>query len=261
MQLILQKCDPADISWLDEYINIKELRVLPEIDSLSIANKEPVLYYDALGLSLKSTVDENSSPSRVDFQHPRIQHRLATSTRSEGLLKAVGLDKNSSQFSVLDATAGMGVDAYMLAASGCRVLMLEKSGIMAALLHDGLKRGRNSGDTRLCQELQNLTLKRVDSNDYLELIKAGQEETVDVITLDPMFPPRQKSAKVKKTMALMQEFLPPNEDIESLLGKACECAAKRVVLKRPGKMSKQPDPKPDFQIPGRACHFQVFLTG
>ena len=101
----------------------------------------------------------------------------------------------------------------------------------------------------------------VDAHEYLKLIQAGQAEAVDIITLDPMFPPRQKSAKVKKAMAMMQELLPPNDDIENLLEKACSCAGKRVVLKSPGKISKQSELKPDFQVPGRACHFQVFLTG
>ena len=261
MQLILQKCESADISWLDEFINFKELQVLSVIDSQQVVNNEPALFYDGHALSLNSSVDASSLPSYVDFNHPRVQYRLATSTRSEGLLKAIGLDKSSTQLSVLDATAGMGVDAYMLAASGCRVLMLEKSGVMAALLHNGLLRGRNSGEIKLNQELQNLSLNMVDSHDYLEFIKTGQEEAVDVITLDPMFPARKKSAKVKKAMAMMQELLPPNDDIESLLEKACSCAGKRVVLKRPGKISKQSDLKPDFQVPGRACHFQVFLTG
>jgi len=75
----------------------------------------------------------------------------------------------------------------------------------------------------------------------------------DVVYLDPMFPPRQKSAAVKKGMALLQELLETqhvnkgdddenddyeteriNEEIELLLA-ALECAQVRVVVKRPIK--------------------------
>lgn len=258
MQLILQKCDPADILWLDEFLDIKNLEIISEGISIPAETSGPIIHYDSKGLSMTFTQDQAVSPTRVDFLSKKLQHRLATTRRSEGLPKAAGLDKAKGPLSVIDATAGLGADAYILAALGCQVQMLEKSGLIAALLYDGLRRGLQEGAGDIRAHLGNMALVMADAHAYM----VSMEDDPDVITLDPMFPPRKKTARVKKDMALMQQLLPPNEDedIEQLLELACQRAKKRVVLKRPGKMEKHPKQKPDFQVPGRACHFQVFLT-
>lgn len=263
MQLIVQKCEPVDISILEECIDINHLGVIPQVLTLPEDYQGLVLRLDEDGLSLHSTAGSPARPTRIDFLSGKLRHRLETSRRSEGLLKAIGMDKYSLPLRVIDATAGLGTDGFVMAAKGCEVLMLEKSGVMAALLADGLRRGRHAGDAVTNEYFQRLSLECGDANDFFGR-QAFRESPPDVIYLDPMFPPRRKSAKVKKDMALMQQLLPPNEDVETLVQKAREIAAKRVVLKRPGKASKGTSRKggldPDFQVPGKACHFQVFLT-
>ena len=54
------------------------------------------------------------------------------------LFQAVGF--RSGRPTVLDATAGLGRDAFRLAYHGCRVTALERSPILFALLQDGLER-------------------------------------------------------------------------------------------------------------------------
>jgi 16S rRNA (guanine1516-N2)-methyltransferase len=218
-----------------------------------------VLRWDAEGLSLSAAAKPGVSPTRVDFLSGAVRHRLATSRKSAGLLKAAGLDKFRESPRVLDATAGLGIDAYSLAAMGCHVTLLEKSPVMAALLADGIRRGLSAGDADTRANLQRMTLHTEDAHVFMGQIPNSAQP--DVILLDPMFPPRQKSARVKKDMALMQQLLPANDDIETLLASARQLARKRVVLKQPGKDSRHADPKPDFEVPGKACHFQVFLTG
>lgn len=269
MQIYLQICEPASNSALDELINIKGLQRLTENEAPGAGVEGLILRSDATGLSLLAGEDSRTGATRVDFLDAGLRYRLKTSKKSEGLPKAVGLDKAQGGLTVLDCTAGLGIDAFILAAMGCRVTLLEKDPVMGALLQDGLYRAHNQGDAGIVSAIDNMTFSAVDAHDYLSSLSAMTAEAPDVITLDPMFPSRQKSAKVKKDMALMQRFLPPNEDVESLLEKALETAGKRVVLKRPGKVGKKPDNKalsgagrkPDFQVPGKACHFQVFLTG
>lgn len=256
MQLILEKCDEADILWLDEFLDFKNLEVVQEASSIPEDYSGLILRVDSRGVSLRSGLETQTSPTSVNFLSTRLHHRVNTSNRNQGLPKAVGLDKTRGCISVLDVTAGMGADAWSLAALGCKVHMLEKSGVMAALLFDGLKRANNEGSAEEKAILERLSMVRADAHEFLSALN----EKPDVITLDPMFPPRSKSAKVKKDMALMQQFLPVNDDLESLLILAKQKASKRVVLKRPGKSEKNPIPKPDFQVPGKSCHFQVFLT-
>ncbi|WP_457998882.1 class I SAM-dependent methyltransferase, partial [Klebsiella michiganensis] len=60
--------------------------------------------------------------------------------RGEAVAKAVGI-KGDYLPDVVDATAGLGRDAFVLASVGCRVRMLERNPVVAALLDDGLARG------------------------------------------------------------------------------------------------------------------------
>ena len=263
MQLIIQKRDPVDISFLDDYLNIKDLQVFLDKESLPENYAGLVLHCSREGLSLSCATDPRTAPTQVNFNSTSLQYRLNTSKQSEGLLKAVGLDKYPMPLTVLDATAGLGTDAYIMAAMGCQVTMLEKSAIMAVLLNDGLKRGMSSGDIALKSHLQRMSLHFTDVYNYLNESE-GPGNKADVIYLDPMFPVREKTAKVKKDMALMQQLLPVNDDVENMLETALRHAGKRVVLKRPGKANpktlKQASPRPEFQVPGKACHFQVFLN-
>jgi len=57
------------------------------------------------------------------------------------LLKAVGIKRRDGyRPRVLDATAGLGEDAWVLASAGCEVRALERNRITSALLEDGLRR-------------------------------------------------------------------------------------------------------------------------
>lgn len=260
MQLIIQICEPCGIFEPDDLMKIKGLEVIVDAGPLPPGYHGLVMRCDRDGVSLALADSPDTTPTRVDFANARLHHRLRTSRRSEGLPKAVGLDRQALPLTVLDATAGLGSDAFILAGMGCEVVMVERSPVMAALLAAGLAQGSTLADASLRAILDRLSLHRGDAHAYLDTV-GHQGRQPDVVYLDPMFPERRKSAKVKKDMALMQQFLPVNDDVDSLLEKAREVANKRVVLKRPGKAQKQPFPKPDFQVPGKACHFQVFLTG
>jgi len=256
MKLWLQNSDSVEISWLSDYLDFRALSGIVTSLPEEVGADAYLLQISHDGLSLSSPGSGNTTPTRVDFLSARLQHRVRTTRRHDGLAKAVGLDRYPNGLHVLDATAGMGTDAYLLAAKGCRVTLVEKHPVMAALLADGLRRAAR--DPAQAEILARMQLQAGDAHQVLAQLP--QDALPDVITLDPMFPPRQKSALVKKDMALMQGLLPPNDDVATLLALAREKAGKRVVLKRPGKAEKTPAVKPDFQVPGKACHFQVFLT-
>ena len=59
--------------------------------------------------------------------------------RGHGLARAVGL-KGGATPSVLDATAGLGRDGFLLADLGCRVTLVERAPAIFAILRDGLSR-------------------------------------------------------------------------------------------------------------------------
>lgn len=184
--------------------------------------------------------------------------------RQEALVKAVGV-KGDYLPCVLDATAGLGRDAFILAAAGCRVHMLERHPVVAALLEDGLRRGYQDshiggwlrqrltlqyGDLQV-NRLQNHLLQthyiRLNSlyHDSLQssfLQHSGEvvmppqcDPAIEVVYLDPMFPKRSKSALVRQPMQLLQTLVGSDNDADSLLQPARLLASKRVVVKRPAK--------------------------
>ncbi|OUE96621.1 protein YhiQ [Enterobacter hormaechei] len=164
----------------------------------------------------------------VDFVGGAMAHRRKFGGgRGEAVAKAVGIKGNYLP-DVVDATAGLGRDAFVLASVGCRVRMLERNPVVAALLDDGLTRGY--ADPEIGSWLQ----------ERLQLIHASSLTALTDITprpqvvyLDPMFPHKQKSALVKKEMRVFQSLVGPDLDADGLLEPARQLATKRVVVKRP----------------------------
>jgi len=164
----------------------------------------------------------------VDFVSGAMAHRRRFGGgRGEAVAKAVGI-KGDYLPDVVDATAGLGRDAFVLAALGCRVRMLERHPVVAALLEDGLRRGYD--DPEIGGWLrERLTLLHVVSQQALSEITPAP----DVVYLDPMYPHRQKSAMVKKEMRVFQSLVGADEDADALLEPARRLAKKRIVVKRP----------------------------
>lgn len=164
----------------------------------------------------------------VDFVSGAMAHRRKFGGgRGEAVAKAVGI-KSGYLPNVVDATAGLGRDAFVLASVGCKVRMLERNPVVAALLDDGLRRGYQ--DAEIGGWLQErLQLIHASSLTALTDISPRPE----VVYLDPMFPHKQKSALVKKEMRVFQSLVGPDEDADGLLAPARALATKRVVVKRP----------------------------
>ncbi|ACX90172.1 16S rRNA (guanine(1516)-N(2))-methyltransferase RsmJ [Pectobacterium parmentieri] len=164
----------------------------------------------------------------VDFAAGTMAHRRRFGGgRGEAVAKAVGIKKDYLP-DVVDATAGLGRDAFVLAALGCRVRMVERNPVVAALLDDGLQRGYQDAEIGPWLR-ERLTLLHASSMTALRDITPPP----DVVYLDPMFPHKQKSALVKKEMRVFQSLVGADNDADALLEPARALAKKRVVVKRP----------------------------
>lgn len=192
----------------------------------------------------------------VDFASDALTYRRlhGGGLKKEAIAKAVGVKGNEAP-SVIDATAGLGRDGFMLASLGCKVTLIERSSVVAALLADGLARA--SQDKALASWLpQRLSLHHGVSS---ELMQSWAHEKPDVVYLDPMFPHRKKSAQVKKEMRLFQQLLGADEDANLLLGPALSLAKKRVVVKRPIDAPFLAEKKPNMNISSKKHRFDVYL--
>jgi 16S rRNA (guanine1516-N2)-methyltransferase len=234
---------------------------LPLLDSGTDPRTCPVpalLLVDPLGLCLQKTGRGAPGPVRADFGGTAMRHRRR-SGHNELLGKAVGVGKRSP-LRVLDATAGLGRDSFVLADLGCEVLMCEREPMLHALLLEALEALHNGQDAWLVAVGERLSLRNADSRNLPQSLLSQ----LDVIYLDPMFPDRDKSAAVKKEMALFHELLlddAPADDAELLLAWALQQPVRRVVVKRPPRAPLLGDRQPGHQLRGKAIRYDVYSLG
>ncbi|WP_369789450.1 16S rRNA (guanine(1516)-N(2))-methyltransferase RsmJ [Rouxiella sp. WC2420] len=189
----------------------------------------------------------------VDFVGGTMGHRRRFGGgRGEAVAKAVGI-KGSYLPDVVDATAGLGRDAFVLAALGCRVRMIERNPVVAALLDDGLARGYH--DAEIGPWLQErMTLLHGSSLTALSEISPRPQ----VVYLDPMYPHRQKSALVKKEMRVFQGLVGADEDADGLLEPARRLATKRIVVKRPDYAPPMADIPAQAAVTTKSHRFDIY---
>ena len=199
--------------------------------------------------------DKIKADVRCDFINGELRHRrLYGGGKNQMILKATGLNKHKP--SVMDLTAGLGRDSYVLATAGARVTMFERQPIVATLLADGLQRLRSDGDEQELAIAQRLFLHQGDSLTCVSVL--AEQEAPDVIYLDPMFPERGKTAKVKKSMAFFHHLVGSDDDAAALLPLALATARYRVVVKRPRHAPPLADMEPGLCFEGKSTRFDVY---
>ena len=216
-----------------------------------------VLDFNVNGIRLVSSAGHNLY-MQVDFASGGAAHRRKFGGgQGQAIAKAIGLNKTKN-IRVLDATAGLGQDAFVLATLGCQVTMLERSPIAHVLLCDGMARAGIIGgesDAELTEILARMHLLEIDSLAYLQ---DHLTPRVSVVYLDPMFPPRNKSAAVKKEMAMFHELIGADHDADALLEPALAKAIHRVVVKRPKIAPYLNDKEPSYQLIGKSSRFDIY---
>lgn len=205
-------------------------------------------------LELVQTGPDAPGPVYVEFVGGAVGHRRRFGGgRGQLVAKAVGIKKDFIP-GVIDATAGLGRDAFVLARLGCRVQMLERSPMVAELLRDGIQRAAREDE--VADIVAHLSLAVGDAKCYLLNLDASQRP--DVVYVDPMHPERGKAA-VKKEMRLFRRLVGGDEDDAELLQAALTAAKKRVVVKRPRKAPAIEGPKPGLVFEGKSTRFDVYL--
>ena len=235
---------------------------LPAHLTVSLAAELPreadalVLYIDDQGISLGETGKKAPKPVQVDFVGGKAAHRRQYGGgKSQMIAKAAGL-KTGVKPRVLDATAGLGGDAFVLAGLGCEMLMMERHPVVAALLQDGLERALS--DPEAAEVASHMTLVPGNSTESMADAIADTGFSPQVIYLDPMFPAREKSASVKKEMKLFHQLVGFDTDEADLLATALELATHRVVVKRPRKAPAIEGVAPTYVLEGKSSRYDIY---
>jgi len=213
-----------------------------------------LLRFTVQGLGLEP-VDGRSGAVRVDFTAGKTRHRrVFGGGKGQQVAKAVGV-QGGVRPSILDLTAGLGGDAFVLASLGCAVSMVERQPVVRALLADGLARGEL--DIDVGDIVADMCLKKGDA---LSVMNAWEGVAPQVIYLDPMFPHSGKSAQVKKEMALFRQLVGSDEDANGLLAPALALATHRVVVKRPRIAPDLAQHKPMYRLEGKSNRFDIYVN-
>ena len=203
-------------------------------------------------LALEQLDDPQQGLVFVDFVTGATAHRRKFGGgKGQAIAKAIGL-KSGVELNVIDATAGLGRDAFVLASLGCYVTLVERSPVAAALLEDGLERAY------LDHEIGGWMQERMQFH-FSSSIQFLKDNTTDVVYLDPMFPHKKKSALVKKEMRIFQGVVGADLDADNLLDVALASAKYRVVVKRPDYAPFLNDKKPSMSIKTKKNRFDVYV--
>ena len=237
---------------------------------LSQIATQPILLLDE-----KDKLSWLSDGLSVAPEWDKMQRRVVSAGRkSELLLQAAKLTADSQ---VIDATAGFGHDSLILASTGAQVTMLEQQPLMALLLLvEQLRMSTLPNWQKLMSRLQIINTDALTYfarfNNYLV---SDNEQAIDVIYLDPMFPEDSyqdsktgKGAKVGKHMqALHQLAHPPTLDEEQQLLQSAQAVVSqngqkqgRVIVKRPQFAPLLADQQPSESWNNEAVRFDGYFV-
>ena len=211
-----------------------------------------IFVYDGSHAHILQTGKAAPGPVTASFLQGKTSHRLKFGGgKGQMIAKAVGLNKGVCP-TILDATAGLAQDAFVLASLGCQITLLERSPIIAELVRMALKEAEYS-------EISDITNKmRLQTVDACTWLAAQTERAADVIYLDPMYPHTDKTALVKKEMRLFHTLVGESVDDAELLDIALQKAHYRVVVKRPRKGETIKGHQPAHQIVGKSCRYDIY---
>ena len=203
--------------------------------------------FDSKGVSLSGfglTYQGNFVESMLHrVTNGRLQHEM--------LVKAAKSDKEGRK--AIDATAGMGEDAFLLAAQGYEVTLYEQNPVIAALLKDAIRRAKKNMDLKDIAS----RMKVIEGNSVECMSKLL--DPVDVIYLDPMFPARQKSSLINKKLQLIQKLEPPCSEETDLFDAAIKANPDKIIVKRPLKSECLAGREPSYILKGKAIRYDCYV--
>ncbi len=247
------------------YVDLCEIDLSNELSSKAFAkffsdktSKDCILLMDEEGLHLQM-LHPAVFKIQVNFVSSQMEYRRTKGGGSNQLIaKSVGIKPNFFPV-VIDATAGLGKDAFVLASLGCNVTMAERNSCVRLLLEDGLRRAnevaKKNPELKIIMERLNLV-----SGDAKELFQSQLIESAEVIYLDPMFPHPEKRVLVKKDMQMLQFLVGEDEDSKCLLDSALSTKVGRVVVKRSRKVNAIASKQASYVLKGKRNRYDIYLN-
>ena len=225
----------------------------------------------ANGKANTKTKTTNKTYVAIDFTDSKMRSRIKPGNLAgEYVVRAVlGRKKAAQTLTVVDATAGFGQDAFLLAAAGCQVTMIEQLPLLEFLLRQAL-----AIDTQGNSEVREvLTRLQLQSGNSIDVMRNWQQARPDIVYLDPMYAQPEmgaaglkKSAAVKKNMAFLQllsaGYAHQHGEADlygnGMLTVALTLALRKVIVKRAPNADWLDNIKPASSITGKAARFDIY---
>lgn len=221
-------------------------------------NSTLILNYSDEYVELRDN-DKNIS-IHIDFLSGNLAHRQQFGGgRGQSIAKAIGLKQGTPPPTIIDATAGLAKDAFVLACLGCPVTLLERSPVIVELIQDAIKRAEEDEQFKSILQTGFNVIAESSIHYLTTLLALSKTECPDVIYLDPMYPHRKKSASVKKNMQILQTLLGQDDDTQELLSISLKVATKRVVVKRPKGSPNLSPIKPTYCVESKKTRYDVYI--
>lgn len=223
---------------IDHYLEQNQVNVLDDYWFLHFAERRLCLSHSAKKHLRNIHADLSATSDRFSSQK-KLAHEL--------LIKAIGGMAAPSR-RIVDATAGLGTDALLMAAAGHQLTMIEQSPVLTALLEQALQLDSAPG-LSLCK-----------GNAVQRLPELSAANRPHIVYLDPMFPSHGKSSLARKQLQALKELLEDvaEQDEAHLLKVALQVASHRVVVKRPIRAQPLPGPKPGFAYKGKLVRYDCY---
>ncbi|WP_157073928.1 class I SAM-dependent methyltransferase [Moraxella oblonga] len=250
-----------DIKFIETLIQEFQLNLsLSVIETLDCSNKSlkkvsafndnaPLLFFDKQSFILAMVIDNELIKTNLNWQS--LQKRIVSSGKNnELLLKACKL---SQTMSVIDGTAGFGIDGLILASTGARVTLIEQNPIIFLMLYfEKLKMSQHKNWQKL---MDRINIVFGNSNDII-----NNSIKHDLIYLDPMFPNGSYKGAVNKNMQVLHSMVsPPNSDDELKLFNTAIAKCDKLVIKRPIIAPNFADKSPNQSFNNEVIRFDVYM--
>jgi 16S rRNA (guanine1516-N2)-methyltransferase len=185
----------------------------------------------------------------IDFASLDLRTGSGGLSRKQPIARAFGEKVNT----IIDATAGTGQDAALLAALGYQVTAIERSAVLFEMLDDAFTRAMR--DATFARAIgDRLRFVHGDAREMLPELAAP-----DAVYVDPMFPPKKRaSALPRKEIQLLRRLVGDDDDAAELFDMAKRTARKRVVVKRPSHAPPL-GREPSLTFQGKLVRYDVYL--
>ncbi len=207
-------------------------------------------------------IDELNHKFQIDFINDKINYnKKKLSIKNEPLSKALG--KGDKGLTLLDLSAGLGIDSFFLFQLGYSVTALERNPVIYMALA--------CAEAQLVKSDQkNIKFIFGDALDYLKNLKSSSglqfdsgnrsqisQPQFDVGYFDPMFPSKKSRALPRQEMVFFKKMVGEDLDADQIVEYVLRnIIFKRFVVKRP--LSAKSYFKPAGCIKGKIIRYDIY---